>query len=149
MTRQKKSRKTGPLAQSQKPRDSKGAVAEGHGKKKGKGQKAGQRHSQPKNQRSVGSQQQTVDPRKGSRRKVTLVAASKPEVVEQLSPAQELAQLEQDTKLQSLVERFEQGEVLTDDEQRYLDEKSDRYEQLAEQLGMDLEDDDDWDDEEY
>ena len=55
---------------------------------------------------------------------------------------------EHDETLQALVTRFELVR-LSDAEQQYLDEKSERYEQLATELGIDLEDDDDWDDEEY
>ena len=151
MTRQKKSRKPGPLAPAKKPKDHNDGVSSTQGKKKGKGQKPGQRHnvSSTKTASTSGTEGQKTDPRKGSRRKIPLVnPVEKPEV-KALTPAEELHQLEQDQRLQALVERFEQGETLSEQEQAYLDEKSDRYEQLAEQLGIDLDDDDEWDDEEY
>lgn len=146
MTRQKKSRKPGPLAPGKKPRDEKTSEKTAKGKRKGKGHQPGQRHSGGK----LNTEQQATekqDPRKGSRRKIPLVAPVESSSSTELSPAEELKQLEQDTKLQALVERFEEGEELTAEEQLYLDKKSERYEQLAEQLGIDIEDD--WDDEEY
>lgn len=151
MTRRKKSRKPGPLAPSKKPKEPTTIGGIVKGKKKGKGQKPGQRHNLAKPQTSErvdhGGQQ---DPRKGSRRKIPLVAVNAPPKVEHgLSAADELRQLEQDAHLQLLVEKFEQGDSLSDDEQRYLDLKSERYEQLAVQLGIDLDDEDEWDDEEY
>ena len=63
-----------------------------------------------------------------------------------MTPEQELKQLQEDTKLQLLAERFENDESLTAEEQSYLDEKSERYEQLIAKLGYEL--DEEWDDEE-
>lgn len=145
MTRRKKSRKPGPLAPTQKPRDTDTASAEAKGKRKGKGHKPGERHSGVKKRINDNPTAKVQDPRKGSRRKVTLVA-SKASEPKGLSAADELQQLEQDEQLQILLERFEQGEELSAAEQDYLDKKSERYEQLAEQLGIEL--DDDWDEEE-
>lgn len=54
--------------------------------------------------------------------------------------------MQEDTKLQLLAERFENDESLTAEEQSYLDEKSERYEQLIAKLGYEL--DEEWDDEE-
>lgn len=150
MTRRKKSRKPGPLAPAKKPKDTSASVDSSRGKKKGKGLKPGQRHSSTATKQSASqSRSQQPDPRKGSRRKIPLVSVASAATVSQLTPAEELKRLEQDETLQALVTRFEQGEELSDAEQQYLDEKSERYEQLATELGIDLEDDDDWDDEEY
>jgi len=146
MTRQKKSRKPGPLAPGKKPRDEKTPDKAAKGKRKGKGHQPGQRHSggKPHSEQQVSEKQ---DPRKGSRRKIPLVTPQGQNTPSEITPAEELKQLEQDVQLQALVERFEAGEELTVDEQRYLDKKSERYEQLAQQLGIDIEDD--LDDEEY
>ncbi|MCK7460249.1 GTPase-activating protein [Idiomarina aminovorans] len=137
MTRLKKTRKTGPLAPSKTPREKQTTDAESKGKKKGKGQPSGQRHSSAKVLQQGKTKSDKKDPRHGSRRKVALV----------VTPEQELKQLQEDRKLQSLVERFENDESLTEVEQRYLDEKSERYEQLVAKLGYEL--DEEWDDEEY
>ncbi|MDV6316480.1 GTPase-activating protein [Idiomarina sp. HP20-50] len=136
MTRQKKTRKAGPLAQPKTPRDNRATDAASKGKKVGKGQAPGQRHSSAKVLQPNKTKGDEKDPRHGSRRKVSLV----------MTPEQELKQLQEDTKLQLLIERFESDEPLTVEEQRYLDEKSERYEQLVEKLGYEL--DEEWDDEE-
>ena len=152
MTRRKKSRKPGPLAPTKQPREPRTAENTTGGKKKGKGQKPGQRQSTATVSRSTGADTSSrTDPRKGSRRKIPLVSVTSNTraALSEMTPAEELRLLEQDEKLQQLVERFEEGAPLTDDEQRYLDEKSDRYEQLAGQLGIELDDEDEWDDEEY
>ncbi|WP_370259507.1 Der GTPase-activating protein YihI [Idiomarina sp.] len=151
MTRKKKTRKTGPLAPSKAPKDKRQVENLTRGKKKGKGQPAGKRHSEPKRDQQTGQNNDTqTDPRKGSKRKIDLGPVVSTAAVAALTPQQALEQLQSDEKLQDLVERFEQGEVLSNDDQRYLDEQSERYEKLASQLGLDLDDDDDeWDDEEY
>jgi len=136
MTRRKKTRKGGPLAQPKTPRDTQTTDAASKGKKIGKGQSPGQRHSSAAVQQQVKTKGDEKDPRHGSRRKVALV----------MTPEQELKQLQEDTKLQLLAERFENDESLTAEEQSYLDEKSERYEQLIAKLGYEL--DEEWDDEE-
>jgi len=138
MTRRKKTRKTGPLAPSKQPKDKRPSEVSTKGKKKGKGLRPGQRHLE--HQKATATQSESSDekdPRVGSRRKIELV----------MTPEQELLQLQNDERLQSLAERFEEGETLSAEEQRYLDEKSERYETLISKLGYEL--DDDWDDEEY
>ncbi|WP_300321583.1 Der GTPase-activating protein YihI [Idiomarina sp.] len=138
MTRRKKTRKTGPLAPSKQPKDKRPSEVSTKGKKKGKGLRPGQRHLE--HQKAGVAQSKSTDekdPRIGSRRKIELV----------MTPDQELQQLQNDERLQRLVERFEEGETLSADDQRYLDEKSERYETLVSKLGYEL--DDDWDDEEY
>lgn len=151
MTRKKKTRKTGPLAPSKAPKEKRQVENLSRGKKKGKGQPAGKRHSEPKREQQSGQHNELqTDPRKGSKRKIELVPVASATAETALSPQHELEQLQSDLRLQELVERFEQGEVLSNDDQRYLDEQSERYEKLASQLGLDLDDDDDeWDDEEY
>lgn len=138
MTRQKKTRKTGPLAPSKQPKEKRPTEQNVKGKKKGKGLRPGQRHLEgQKDAASLSENIDQKDPRIGSRRKIELV----------MTPEQELQELQNDGHLQSLVERFEEGETLNAKEQRYLDEKSERYETLMTKLGYEL--DDDGDDEEY
>lgn len=137
MTRQKKTRKAGPLAAPKAAKDKRATETVAKGKKKGKGGAPGQRHSSPQVVNQDTPKNTEKDPRHGSQRKVTLI----------MTPEQELKQLQDDAQLQSLMERFANDETLTPKEQRYLDEKSERYEQLAAKLGYQL--DDDWDDEEY
>lgn len=79
------------------------------------------------------------------------VVASKPKpakvakpVVEKkarLSPEEELAQLENDERLDALLDRLENGDALSAEEQAWLDQSLDRIDVLMEQLGIALDDD--------
>lgn len=60
-----------------------------------------------------------------------------------LSPEEELARLENDQRLDALLERLEDGATLNGEEQRYVDEMLDRIDALMEELGIELEDDED------
>lgn len=92
------------------------------------------------------------DPRIGSKKPVELGAKSAPvkapavkKVV--LSPREELDKLESDERLDGLLERIENGETLTADEQNWVDAQLDRIDELMQQLGLSY-DDDEEDDEE-
>jgi len=93
------------------------------------------------------------DPRIGSKKPIALgpdVVASKPKpakvakpVVEKkarLSPEEELAQLENDERLDALLDRLENGDALSAEEQAWLDQSLDRIDVLMEQLGIALDD---------
>lgn len=146
MTRKKKTRKTGPLAPSKAPKSPRDLKIDG--KKKGKGKPSGARQTpKPSVKRAETPAANKPDARLGSKKPIPLEpikTAAKD--TEALSPQQQLQQLENDPRLQQLMEKDERGEILTAEEQRYVDEQSTRYEQLAAQLGIEL--DDDWDDEE-
>lgn len=110
--------------------------------KKRKGLKAGARHSEggTKKQQTQG---QKKDPRLGSKKPIPLIVApkAKPGTAaakkeRRLSAEQELAQLENDTQLNVLLDRLENGENLGAGLQNYVDEKLDRIEQLMGQLGL-------------
>ncbi|PKH19151.1 Der GTPase-activating protein YihI [Enterobacterales bacterium CwR94] len=58
-----------------------------------------------------------------------------------LSPQEELAQLENDTRLDALLDRLEEGQTLSADEQAWLDQTLDRIDVLMEELGIALDDD--------
>lgn len=53
-----------------------------------------------------------------------------------LSPEQELAQLEQDERLLALVDRVEQGEILTGKDAKYFNSKTARHAELLALLGL-------------
>ncbi|GAB7211408.1 hypothetical protein OS31_29160 [Dickeya oryzae] len=59
-----------------------------------------------------------------------------------LSPQEELEMLENDPRLDNLLDRLEKGETLPAKEQSWLDETLDRIDILMEQLGISLDDDD-------
>ena len=60
-----------------------------------------------------------------------------------LTPEAELEMLESDDRLDALLERLEEGQSLSDEEQAWVDEKLDRIDALMQQLGLSYEDDED------
>lgn len=56
---------------------------------------------------------------------------------EVLTPEQELEQLENDERLMSLLERHEQGELLTGKDAKYFNRGIARHQELCELLGID------------
>ncbi len=98
------------------------------------------------------------DPRIGSKKPVPLIAATavvkKPKPVDQqifiptktLSAAEELDLLENDERLDELLQRLERDETLAPAEQGYVDKTLDRIDELMTLLGIELDDDDEEDD---
>lgn len=165
MTRQKKTRSVGengprfmPAADVRKARERKE-----ESKKSAVGGKAGQRNSQflSKQNRAGGSSHQAAkDPRHGSKKPIPLVQTEpteqeplqhsmqpKAEITKAkaraLPPEQELAALEQDERLQQLLERVERDELLTGKDAKYFNRMTERYEQLLAELALEQEDDED------
>ncbi|NLU15034.1 Der GTPase-activating protein YihI [Serratia liquefaciens] len=101
---------------------------------------------------------QAKDPRIGSKVPVALVAEAKPKAKPQpkpkaeakprLSPEEELAKLENDERLDALLDRIDDGETLSAEDQAYVDQTLDRIDALMEQLGIELGDDEDDEEEE-
>ncbi|KAI3490441.1 hypothetical protein L1887_45273 [Cichorium endivia] len=60
-----------------------------------------------------------------------------------LSPQAELDLLENDERLDALLERLEEGETLTAEEQSWVDAKLDRIDELMQKLGLSYDDDED------
>lgn len=169
MTRIKKSRGTGQIGLRHKPKAEARLDRERpvEAKKKGAGKKSGSRNSQleaksePNNQGRNAKQ----DPRIGSKTPIPLVLndvekklmekpvdfTPKAQLAKakapQLAPEQELAQLEQDEKLMALLERVEQGEILTGKDAKYFNAKTARHAELISLLGLDDDEDDFVDDE--
>lgn len=144
MTRQKKSRKinsNGPRALS---RTEKGNGVEGK-RKSSKGKSAGSRQNEGKKAKQIQTGTKVVkDPRVGSKKPISLeVPVTKPtaEVAKpkKLAPEVELQQLEDNPRLLALLDRLEQGETLEAAEQQWLDTQLDRIEALMQQLGIEVE----------
>ncbi|MFM5584100.1 Der GTPase-activating protein YihI [Aeromonas veronii] len=122
---------------------------------KRKGLKAGSRQQveQPK---SKSGNSQSKDPRIGSRKPVVLVVDDKQKkpaalkaVKEKklvMTPEQELASIENDDRLNDLLDRLDAGETLEAAEQAWVDQRVDRYQELMDELGI-IDNDDDEDDE--
>ncbi|MCD1126517.1 Der GTPase-activating protein YihI [Jinshanibacter sp. LJY008] len=123
--------------------------------KKHRGNSAGARTNvdsqSGKNQKSVGA---FKDPRIGSKTPVPLIVegnqsvvakpkAPKPPKATSVPPEQELALLENDDRLNELLDAIDDGKELSAAEQRYVDNTLDRIDELMSILGIDLGDDED------
>ncbi|WP_303842605.1 Der GTPase-activating protein YihI [Aeromonas sobria] len=119
---------------------------------KRKGLKAGSR--QQAEQQNNNSNKQPKDPRIGSRKPVVLVLdekqkkpTTKPLKEKKLvmTPEQELASIENDDRLNDLLDRLDAGETLEATEQAWVDQRVDRYQVLMDELGI-IDNDEDEDD---
>lgn len=161
MTRVKKTRKTGPLAPAKQPQNDwekpKGKTVPPKTTQKTKGHKPGSR-SNPVTGSPKGSAKTEAnalnDPRHGSKKPITLIDPAQQHVQQVKQPAfdrkaalAELSALENDQRLEQLLDRVDAGETLSKAEAAYVEERTERFAQLADLLGIDLDDDDDFDDE--
>lgn len=131
----KKSRKVGQIGtpKSDAPRQTK------HKKpKKHTGKPAGSRHSQAQTNNDKPSKQ-PIDSRLGSKKPVILVKQQEqtPKRSERFfSPQQELKSLEQDTRLNRLLDKLEQNQTLGQEEHVYVESKMARHHTLCQLLGI-------------
>jgi hypothetical protein len=158
MTRIKKSRKVGKIGV--RKQDARPAKESSERKKKApKGQRSGSRNSllevKPVSSGENASSAKT-DPRKGSKKPIALSIAEQTKVKSpehqaqvtlkkvkmQLSPEQELAEIENDERLIALAERVEAGELLSGKEAKFFNKMMDRHAALMAELGLEFEDDD-------
>lgn len=160
MSRKKKSRKipsNGPVRLSQDKLKEMRALKEQRVKKT-KGAKPGSRNSNDAlNSDSQKSNNATKDKRVGSKKAVPLIAVDIEPKVEmkrnlkpmvelikyvepEFTPEQELEALENDERLLKLVERHEQGEMLTGKDAKYFNSRIARHQALCELLGIEDED---------
>ncbi len=139
-----------------KRKESDASALEGRERKraaKRKGLKAGSR--QQAEQASNKNGKQAKDPRIGSRKPVALIVEEKsgkpvaPKPVKEkklvMTPEQELAAIENDDRLNDLLDRLDAGETLEEAEQTWVDQRVDRYQELMDELGI-IDNDDDEDD---
>lgn len=124
---------------------------------KRRGHKAGSRANPDAAKNQSGSSAQKTDPRIGSKKAVPLVVETvfnnankakktpKPqaEAKPQLPPEEELTLLENDPRLDSLLDKIDDGETLSAEDQSYVDQTLDRIDVLMELLGIELGDEDD------
>lgn len=141
MSRSKKSRKVGqigiPKAQGNSTAPKR--VANDSKPKKRKGLAAGSRHNQEKpRQLYRKTDPSNSDPRIGSKKPISLIAtASEQRTAKRFkTPQEELKSLEQDTRLNKLLDKLDSGAQLTFEEQLYVDNKMDRHRILCELLGI-------------
>ncbi|ORM62473.1 Der GTPase-activating protein YihI [Pantoea rodasii] len=121
--------------------------------KKHSGLKAGNRANPETKGAGKGQGQKNADPRTGSKKPVALVADGKTQPEKKpaatvkpkaekvrLTPEEELAKLENDERLDTLLDRLESGETLSAEDQAWLDQTLDRIDELMEALGIALDD---------
>ena len=118
--------------------------------KKHRGHVAGSRATGGDASSNGKKQGQQQDPRVGSKKPIPLgVTASTPAPKQHkpksekpmLSPQAELDMLENDERLDALLERLEEGGALNAEEQSWVDAKLDRIDELMQQLGLSYDDD--------
>ncbi|MFM5820222.1 Der GTPase-activating protein YihI [Aeromonas sanarellii] len=147
-----------------KRKESDASAQEGRERKraaKRKGLKAGSRQQVEQAGKKSGTKQ-AKDPRIGSRKPVALIVDEKsskpvaPKAVKEkklvMTPEQELASIENDDRLNDLLDRLDAGETLDASEQAWVDQRVDRYQALMDELGIidtDEDEDGDFDDVEY
>ncbi|WP_323064046.1 Der GTPase-activating protein YihI [Aeromonas jandaei] len=142
-----------------KRKESEASAQEGRERKraaKRKGLKAGSRQ-QVEQQKGKSAGKQAKDPRIGSRKPVALIVEEKgtkstvSKAVKEkklvMTPEQELASIENDDRLNDLLDRLDAGETLEAAEQAWVDQRVDRYQELMDELGIiDNDDDEESDD---
>lgn len=172
MTRIKKSRGPGQLAAGKSTRETAAQTKERQRKANRKGLAAGSRQNVPELSSPNNEQQAAKDPRHGSKKPVALgntkpadkqtdkpkdkqkvqqettqaPRVAKVEAVDnadQLTPEQELEQLENDERLNGLLDQVDAGNKLNKADAAWLDKRLARHQQLLEQLGLLDEDDQD------
>ncbi|MHA1002666.1 Der GTPase-activating protein YihI [Leclercia pneumoniae] len=124
--------------------------------KKHRGHAAGSRASGSGASGSSAKNKQQKDPRIGSKTLIPLGVTDTPVTKQHkpksekpmLSPQAELDMLENDERLDALLERLEEGEALTAEEQSWVDAKLDRIDELMQKLGLSYDDEEEEDEEE-
>jgi ribosome assembly protein YihI (activator of Der GTPase) len=124
--------------------------------KKHRGHAAGSRASESGASGSSAKNRQQKDPRIGSKTPIPLGVTDTPVTKQHkpksekpmLSPQAELDMLENDERLDALLERLEEGETLNAEEQSWVDAKLDRIDELMQKLGLSYDDDEEEDEEE-
>ena len=118
-------------------------------KNKLKGNTAGNRSHPKVTQRQGSPAPQKTDPRIGSKTPVPLIAEGKVVATptaqvsaepEKLTRQQELRMLENDPRLDQLLDRLEAGDTLSGEDQTWLEARLDRIEELMVLLGIDIDD---------
>ncbi|MBU3003474.1 Der GTPase-activating protein YihI [Paraglaciecola arctica] len=138
MARQKKSRKVGKIGVAKtssnvrKPTEKR--------VKKHLGKPAGSRNSAALTD-SQGPKKVVKDPRHGSKKPVSLIVETSeqktvPKKIKYFSPTQELAAIEQDPRLATLLNKLEKDKKISREDQQYVDQTLARHKVLCDLLGI-------------
>ena len=140
MAHSKKSRKINENAPKLAPRTKKKERVLA-GKKKDSGNQAGSRHNENIVAQAQGAGAKKKDPRHGSKTPVKLalptqVIAPNKEKGPKLSDEQQLLKLEDDPRLNQLLDMLEEGKELPQDDQKWLEKQITKIEMLMDKLGI-------------
>ena len=140
MSRSRKTRKVDQNAPKLAPRQKK-QERQLAAKKQKTGNKSGSRHNESLIQQQLGQTTTAKDPRHGSKKPVPLtinkeVAEVKKVKQPKLSDEQKLLKLEEDPRLNNLLDLLEEGRDLNSDDQKWLDAQLTKIEQLMDKLGI-------------
>ncbi len=116
------------------------------GKKQNSGNKAGSRHNEKQIQQKQTNSPQAQDPRHGSKKPIALhlpetKVVEKKAKAPKLNDEEKLLKLEEDPRLNSLLDMLEEGRELNAVDQAWLDKQLTEIERLMERLGISEEDD--------
>ncbi|MFQ6372850.1 Der GTPase-activating protein YihI [Shewanella sp. YIC-542] len=141
MTRMKKSRKAGESAPKHPPRSKKSERVIAR-KKQDSGNKSGSRQNPTGSQATAAAGKNTKDPRIGSKKPVALglvtPTSQQPKAVKvKLTDEQQLLHLEEDPRLNQLLDMLEEGRDLSPEDQLWLDKQLAKIEALMQKLGID------------
>jgi len=145
MARSKKTRKGGENGPKFAPRVKKADRKNPEGKRGETGKKSGSRHNETLlKQNAPSNAGKSTDPRHGSKKPVALtpvVKASKPAEKDKpkqpkMTDEQKLLKLEDDPRLNNLLDMLEEGRDLSAEDQKWLDLQLDQIERLMDLLGL-------------
>ncbi|WP_218419889.1 Der GTPase-activating protein YihI [Alteromonas lipotrueae] len=154
MARSKKSRKVGLIGVRKDPDRKPGQKRQESTPrpKKHKGKPAGNRHNVEQSENGASKRRENQDPRLGSKKPIPLVVkkttmtTTPTQKKKFATPSEELAALEADQRLASLLDKLDDDKQLTKEQQTYVNEKMARHRILCDLLGI-VEDDGEDDDE--
>lgn len=143
MARSKKTRKGGENGPKFAPRVKKADRKTVEGKRAENGRKPGSRHNEALlKQSSPANAGKSTDPRHGSKKPIALapVATKEPQKAKPKQPKmtdeQKLLKIENDPRLNSLLDMLEEGRDLSATDQKWLDTQLDEIERLMDRLGL-------------
>lgn len=145
----KKSRKVG-LIGVRKQADNKIVRTASDRPKKKTGRPAGSRHSQADEKNNGKTNTADLDPRTGSKKLISLLAEPKQSNTKTVkkkffSPREELDALESDNQLQALLDKLDNGDKLSHQQQAFVDTSLARHKVLCKLLGLDQEEEEEED----
>ena len=161
MTRIKKKRTEKSIGAAKKPllKQSEKAKLATKRKGKGKGRPAGAKAnidgaSTKKSRSGSSSNNSPIDAKVGSKKPIELIPQAAPKTLEprvklkkakpqvELSLEQQLAQVENDERLNTLLDSIDAGDKISDKDQAYIEHQTASHQKLIEALGLDVDEDD-------